>query len=103
MSVTYVIEFRVRPDQLDRFTRLLDGVLDRMREETTFRNAVLHRNPEDPLHLLLYETWADHADVLNVQMHRPYRAEWHNALPEILAAPRAIAIWQPIRADGATL
>ena len=50
---------------------------------------------------MLYETWEDHEDVLQVQLQRPYRKAWHDALPGLLAAERDIAIWQPLRADHA--
>ncbi|MBO1076722.1 putative quinol monooxygenase [Roseomonas marmotae] len=100
MSVVYAIQFQVRPGQLERFTTLLNGLLDAMRAEASFRNAVLHRAPEDPCRFMLYETWADHEEVLAVQVHRPYRAAWNAALPEILAGPREISVWHPLRADG---
>ncbi|RKK05584.1 antibiotic biosynthesis monooxygenase [Pseudoroseomonas wenyumeiae] len=100
MSVVYEIRFTVRPEALGRFTTLLNGVLDAMRAEAGFRNAVLHRDPQDPCRFMLYETWADHQEVVEVEIHRPYRAEWHAALPEILAAPREVSVWQPLRADG---
>lgn len=103
MSVTYLIHLHVRPGQLDRFTALLSGVLDEMRHESSFRSATLLQNPEDPLHFLLHETWADHDDVVNVQLERPYRAEWHAALAELLSRPRDVSIWQPLRADGSTI
>jgi (4S)-4-hydroxy-5-phosphonooxypentane-2,3-dione isomerase len=48
---------------------------------------------------MLYETWESHEDVLSVQLHRPYRQAYHEALPELLNKPREVAIWQPIRAD----
>jgi quinol monooxygenase YgiN len=37
--------------------------------------------------------------VLNVQIQRPYRRAFHEALPEMLAAPRDISIWHPVRTD----
>lgn len=42
--------------------------------------------------------WEDHGDVLQVQLHRPYRKDWHEALPTLLTAERDIAIWQAVRA-----
>ncbi|WP_027350675.1 putative quinol monooxygenase [Halotalea alkalilenta] len=101
MSVTYLIEFTVKPMQRERFLTLLNGVLDAMREEANFRNATLHRDPEDPYHFLLHETWADHQDVLDVQLNRPYRSEWHEALPELLERPRQLSMWSTVRVDRA--
>jgi len=103
MSVSYLIHFAVRPERLERFRELLFGVLDQMRHEENFRSAILHSDPRDPLHFMLHETWADHQDVIDTQLQRPYRAEWHAALPELLDRPREFAVWQPIRGDGASI
>jgi quinol monooxygenase YgiN len=99
MAVTYVIKFNVVPAQRERFLSLLNDVLDRMRSEETFREAVLHHGPESDCHFVLYETWADHDEVLAVQVKRPYRNAWHEALPELLVGERDIQIWRPIRSD----
>ncbi|MGH2617484.1 MAG: putative quinol monooxygenase [Thermomicrobiales bacterium] len=99
MPVTYVIRFHVVPEQRERFMILLNGVLDTMRDEPMFHQAVLHGDPEDDHRFMLCETWEDHDDVLTVQLQRPYRQAWHEALPDVLAEPRDISIWQPLRAD----
>ena len=102
MSVTYVIKFQIVPDRHDDFIALLTGVLDAMRHEPTFVEAMLHADPDDANRLMLYETWEDHDDVVNVQVHRPYRQAFHEALPTMLATPRDISIWRSLRADRAT-
>jgi autoinducer 2-degrading protein len=99
MAITYVIKFTVIPEQVPRFLTLLDGVLDNMRHEVNFREAMLNRDPQDSARFLLYETWADHEDVVNVQIHKPYRQAYHDALPELLAEPRDVTIWEPMRSD----
>ena len=100
MPVTYVIKFTVVPARRDEFLERLHHVLDAMKHEPTYHAAVLHRDPEAENTFLLYETWENHQDVLDVQLHRPYRQEWHAALPHLLEAPREIGIWEPIKADG---
>lgn len=100
--VTFTIGLRVRPGQEDTFLGLLAPVLDAMRHEQTFINAVLHRDPEDPAHFMLYETWADLKDVIEVQMGRDYRREYMRRLPEMLAAEREVRIWTPLRRDTAS-
>jgi len=100
MSVTYLIRFDVVPEQRGRFLTLLNAMLDAMRFETTFREAVLHRDPQSEYRYMLYETWESHEDVIAVQLNRPYRQAWHDALPELLRVPRDITVWEPIRADG---
>ena len=101
MSVTYVIKFQVVPGKYRDFLALLNGVLDAMRHEPMFVEAMLHADPDDANRLMLYETWQDHEDVVNVQIYRPYRQAFHEALPRMLAAPRDIAIWRCLRVDRA--
>ncbi|MGE0211625.1 MAG: putative quinol monooxygenase [Parvibaculaceae bacterium] len=101
MAVTYVIKFEVVPEQRTRFLSLLEGVLDAMRSEPMFHRAILHQDPASEHRFMLYETWEDHDDVLNVQLHRPYRQAWHEALPALLEKDRDITIWEPLRADSA--
>lgn len=99
MAVTYLITFQVKPSQRERFLELLNGVLDAMRGEATFHEAVLHRDPQSAHRFMLYETWDSHEDVVSVQLHRSYRRAWHDALPMLLEQERGIAIWEPMRAD----
>ena len=99
MAVTYLIKFQVLPEQSDRFLQLLTGVMDAMRSEPMFHEAILHRDPQSQHSFMLYETWESHEDVLNVQLHRPYRKAWHDALPTLLQQDRDISIWEPVRAD----
>lgn len=96
MTVAYVIEFRVREGQRERFLRLITHVLMKMQHEQTYRDAVLHVDPDDPLHFLLHEIWDDHDDVMEVQLKREYRREWHLALPELLEDDRRISVWRPV-------
>jgi (4S)-4-hydroxy-5-phosphonooxypentane-2,3-dione isomerase len=99
LAVTYAIIFEVVPERLDRFLELLHEVLDAMRHEATFHEAILHRDPASKHRFMLYETWESHEDVLSVQLHRPYRQAWHDALPTILRSERQIAVWEPVRSD----
>ena len=99
MAITYVIKFQVIATERARFLLLLEGVLNAMRSEPTFREAILHQDPASDCRFMLYETWEDHDDVLNVQLHRPYRQAWHEALPTLLEKDREIAIWKPLRTD----
>jgi len=71
MPVTYAITFDVYPEKVGVFRALLDGVLDAMRSEETFHEAVLHADPACATRFMLYETWADHDDVATVQLARP--------------------------------
>lgn len=101
MNTTYVILFQIRPGREQEFLDLLHPVLDAMRHEATFRNAFLHRDPEHPSRYMLYETWSDHQNVVEVQMQRDYRQAYVAALPELLAEPRQISVWHTVRTDSA--
>jgi (4S)-4-hydroxy-5-phosphonooxypentane-2,3-dione isomerase len=99
MPVTYVITFQVVPERREQFLELLNGVLDAMRQEPMFQEAVLHRDPQSEYRFMLYETWESHEDVLNVQLNRLYRSPWHEALPDLLEGQREIGIWETFRVD----
>ena len=99
MAVTYLIKFQVLPERRAQFLVLLEGVLDAMSEEPMFHEAILHQDPQSEYCFMLYETWESHEDVLSVQLRRPYRRAWHDALPTFLQQERDISIWRPLRAD----
>ncbi|MBN3756719.1 antibiotic biosynthesis monooxygenase [Paraburkholderia sp. Tr-20389] len=99
MHVTYVVRFQVLPDRLERFMSLLNGVLDAMREEPDFREAVLHRDPDSACRLLLVETWESREDADDEQIHRPYRRAYHEALADLLVRPREVTEWRTLRVD----
>lgn len=98
-GVVFVITLHIKAGKEEEFLRLLTPVLDAMRHETTFINAALHRDPEDPTRFMLYETWADLDDVVQVQVHRDYRRDYLERLPELLSAEREVQVWQPMRGD----
>jgi quinol monooxygenase YgiN len=102
MAVTYLIGFSVKPAERDRFLTLLNEVLDAMRVEPAFIDATLHVDPRDANHFLLHESWQDHQNVVDVQLARPYREEWHAALPDLLERPRDVSMWSPLRTDRAS-
>ncbi|QWK80720.1 putative quinol monooxygenase [Ochrobactrum sp. BTU1] len=99
MAVTFLIKFDVVLGQRERFLSLLEGVLDAMRDDPMFHEAILHCDPESAHRFMLYETWEDFDDVVNVQLRRAYREEWHDALPMLLTKDRDITLWTPIRDD----
>ncbi|HEX6979896.1 MAG TPA: putative quinol monooxygenase [Alphaproteobacteria bacterium] len=97
--VVFIVSIDVKPGCEAEFLRLVTPVLDAMRHETTFVNAVLHQDPQDPTRFMLYETWADMDDVVQVQIHRDYRRPYLDGLSRILREPRQVRIWRPLRGD----
>jgi quinol monooxygenase YgiN len=98
-DVTYVIVFNLRPGKEETFLQLLHPVLTAMRDEPSFRNAVLHRDPSASNRYMLYESWADHDEVVQVQVHRSYRQAFWSALPGLLENDREVQVWAPMRGD----
>jgi len=98
-DIVFVISVHVKPGCEAELLRLVTPVLDAMRHEASFINAVLHQDPEDPTRFMLYETWADLDDVTQVQMHRDYRQPFWARLPALLREDRQVQIWQPLRGD----
>jgi quinol monooxygenase YgiN len=100
-DVTFVVTLRVKPGRAEEFLELLTPVLDAMRHEASFVNAVLHRDAENPSLFMIYETWTSLEDVTAVQIHRDYRQDYWQRLPAQLAEPREIRVWKPLRGDFA--
>lgn len=98
-SIAVTVSFRVKPGRAAEFLELLAPVLDAMRHEPSFVNAVLHRDPGDAHRFMLYETWADRTDLVEVQLARPYRQPYMDRLPGLLAEPREIRTFAPLRGD----
>ncbi|MGO4573068.1 putative quinol monooxygenase [Microvirga sp. 2TAF3] len=98
-NVAFTVSLHLKPGCEEEFLALLTPVLDAMRHEATFINAVLHRDPEDPTRFMLYETWADLDDVTEVQIHRDYRKAYWEHLPELLTEPRQVQVWHQMRSD----
>jgi quinol monooxygenase YgiN len=100
-EVAFAVHLDVAPDRVDEFVGLLEPLLDTMRHEPTFINAVVHCDPADPARFMIYETWADLDDVVEVQLRRPYRQAYEARLPALLRAPRRVETWRPVRGDFA--
>ena len=98
-EIVFVVTIHLRPGCEEAFLRLVTPVLDAMRHEATFINAVLHQDPKDPTSFMLYETWADEEDVVQVQIHRDYRKAYWDRLPDLLREPREIRSWRPLRGN----
>jgi len=99
--VGVLVTLQLHPGREAEFLDLLMPVLDAMRAEPSFITASLHRDPADPCRFLLHEVWADRAELVEVQVKRSYRDAYWARLPDLLAAPRQVQEWRPVRTDGA--
>src|SRR6266851_5467250 len=68
----------------NEYLSLINAVIDEMRHETSFVNAVVHRSTEDPTVFLLHETWLGRDEFFTVQMKRSYRESYEARLPGIM-------------------
>ena len=96
-----LVTLLVKPGHEAELLRLLAPGLDAMRHEASFINAALHQDPDDPTRFMLYETWADRTELVEVQMKRPYRSAYEARLPELLHEPRRAEAWRPLQGDFA--
>ena len=79
---------------------MVGRVFDAMRHEPTFIHATLARDPDNPAKFLLYETWSDRRDLLEVQMKRDYRKALIDRVGAILVAPPQMKFWEHLRDDS---
>jgi len=100
-DVSFLVTLEVKPGREAEFLDLLLPLLDAMRHEATFVNAVLHRDPAVEGRFLLYETWRDLEELVAVQLERPYRRAYHERLPDLLRRPREVQTLTPLRSDFA--
>lgn len=96
-----IVSIHLKPGAEKEFLDLLMPVIDGVRLEPTFINNFLHQDPEDPTRFMVYENWADRDEFFAVQMKRDYRKAYESRLPELLAEPRGVEIWRPLRSDYA--
>src|SRR5260370_16603417 len=74
----------------NEYLSLINAVIDEMRHETSFVNAVVHRSTEAPTVFLLHETWLGRDEFFTVHMKLSYPHSYPARLPQIMRAPREI-------------
>lgn len=79
--------------QAKEFLERLHHVLAETKSEPAYYEAIVHRDPQCENVFMLYDTWESHNDVVNEQLKRPYRREWHDALPRMLEGELEISVW----------
>lgn len=100
-TIAFTVTLHVKPGREAEFLELLTPVLDAMRHEPSFINAVLHRSPDDPTLFMIYETWAELDELVQVQIPRAYRQAYIATLPDVLRQERGVTVWPPMRGDFA--
>jgi quinol monooxygenase YgiN len=92
----FFVYVQTKPGLQDEYRSKVDFVVDRMIEAPTFLNYFLLQAENDPTKFALYETWSGtKEDFMNSEMKSPYRSEYEDSLPRLLAKPREIrANWR---------
>lgn len=96
-SFAAIITIPIKSGCVEEFLQILSQVADAVRGEPTLISNVAHQDPEDPTKFMLWEIWSDQRDFFEVQMLREYRKPYETRLPDLLAGPRIVKIWKPLR------
>lgn len=98
-QIPLVVSLEIKPDCEAEYLKLVEPVFDAMRHEPGFINASLARDPDNPAKFLIYETWSDKCDLLEVQMKRDYRKPFLDRLGDMVTAPPQLEFWEHLRGD----
>jgi quinol monooxygenase YgiN len=102
--IVLLIRFTIKPGKRDAFLRGLTEVVDRMRSESSFIDAVISENVDHPHELVMYETWLGNRESwLRDEYPRPYRAQYEGVLADLVESRSVewltpLAIWYTDRA-----
>jgi quinol monooxygenase YgiN len=90
-GVTFLVELEAKPETREMFERLLLDVLRNVSREKDFVLCHVHRSQDNPSLYVLHETWACTKDYfLEHYLNAPYKREYEEAVPMLLARPMAI-------------
>lgn len=83
-TVAY-IRFRIKPGRKEDFRPALYGIIEAMKHEATWLDAIVLDDPENPADLLLYETWSGVGEAwLAEQAGRDYRVPYEKIVAELV-------------------
>ncbi len=100
----FFVYSQTKPGFEDEYHTKVNYVLDHMIDAPTFLNCFLLEDKEDPTKFALYETWSGtREEFLSVEMKQPYRRDYEDSLPRLLAKPREVQFnWRLLRAEEAS-
>lgn len=86
------IRFRIKPGRREEFRQALYNIIETMKHEPTWIDAIVLDDPENPDDLLLYETWAGSKEAwIAEQLDREYRVPYEKIVAELVE--ERIGIW----------
>ena len=106
-AIVVTAEFRLKPERVEEWLRvMLDTYAPACVAERGMLRYWLHRDDDDPAHILLYEHWADRSDFeasLRADWRAPYLRDteplWDR--PRVVTTYRMIETpWEQLRDDG---
>jgi quinol monooxygenase YgiN len=106
-AIVVTAEFRLKPGTVDEWLRLMiDHYGPACVEEQGMLRYWLHRDDDDPAHILLYEHWADRRDF-EASMRADWREAYHRDTEPLWDSPRIVTTyrmietpWEPLDHDG---
>ena len=98
-SVPLLISVDVKPGFEKEYLGLVEPIFDAMRHEPSFVNAALSRDPGNPSKFLVYETWSDKDDLIEIQMKRDYRKPFLDRVGDIVTSAPRMEFWEHLRSD----
>jgi quinol monooxygenase YgiN len=78
----------------DRVKAEIMSVVSRALEESTCTNIYFHQDINDSTRFMLYESWTDKEDFINVQMKSAHVQEYMNRCREFLVDFPIITMWE---------
>jgi quinol monooxygenase YgiN len=102
-AIVVTAEFRLKPGQVDEWLRLmLDHYGPACVEERGMLRYWLHRDDDDPAHILLYEQWADRGDF-EASLQAAWRKDYHADTERLWDKPRVMTVYRRIATPWETL
>jgi quinol monooxygenase YgiN len=96
-SVAVLIHYRALPEVAEAAANELAKLIEIVAaEERDCLSIVLHRNPDDPSSLMLYERWTDSAAYLGEHIQTPHILSFMERAPEFFDGPPQISIWESL-------
>lgn len=92
-----LVYIHVKLECVAEFKQILNRVAGAAKAEASLISNIAHQDPEDETKFMLWEMWADQQEFFEVQMLREYRKPYETRLVELLAEPREVQIWNPLR------
>jgi quinol monooxygenase YgiN len=84
-KVVLYVRFKTKAGKKDEFRQQLYAVIETMKEEPAFVNAIIHDDPNHPDDIVIYETWQGTRESwLKNEFTRPYRASYEKLLAGLL-------------------